>query len=176
MILDVKQMRKFYKLDNIIRYNTLNKLKQETVASHSYYVSLFAMMICNGLKMGPAFLGKVLEVALTHDIPEIEINDITHDAKQKMPELVEILKKYEDEFMLCTFPAVYSTIKSPQLYDLIANQIVKVADTMSVLQYCDNEYSLGNKSFEGMVTNSYARVISEQQKLEGMLKTYAKKQ
>ena len=39
----------FYHLKSLVRYNTRLKLTSETVAEHSYFVSLFTMIICEEL-------------------------------------------------------------------------------------------------------------------------------
>lgn len=166
--LSVLSIRDLYKLDNIVRYNTLNKVKNESVASHSFYVALFSMMICKSMGLTEEITSKAISLALVHDIPEIEINDVTHDAKQRMPEIVSILREYEAKFLLCTFPEVYDIMKSTNISDQIANQVVEVADALSVYQFCDNEVQTGNRYFIELLDQTRDRVRKEIEKTERM--------
>ena len=86
-----------YRLKNVIRYNTRNIIKEESVAEHSFYVALFSLKICDDYHIDNSTTKKVLIKALLHDMPEIELNDITHNVKEKL-NLRPFLKKYEDDY------------------------------------------------------------------------------
>lgn len=78
------------------RWATSRILHPETVAEHSYFVCLYAMMVAKWVwhsLSGPpsvsweTFLGEVLEKAVLHDIEECRSGDIHRPFKHSTPEL-----------------------------------------------------------------------------------------
>ena len=145
-IIDLSQLEQYlidvYRLKNVVRYNTRNVIKKESVAEHSFYVALFTLKICNDYNVDSRTEKRAIIKALLHDMPESELNDITHDVKEKL-NLRPFLKKYEDEYFDTHFSEYRSLMKKG---DEKTNAIVDYADTMSVYQYVLNEELLGNKS------------------------------
>lgn len=137
-----QMLSEIYQLKSIIRYNNKPKLTQETVAEHSFYVALIGLMICDELQCGEKCKTEVMTKALLHDMPEIEINDITHDVKTRL-NLSEFLAKYENEYYHIHFPQ-YEMLMSR--HDQLADVIVDLADALSVKQFVSAEISLGNHS------------------------------
>ena len=133
-----------YRLKNVIRYNTRNIIKEESVAEHSFYVALFVLKICDDYNVDDATKSKAIIKALLHDMPEIELNDITHNVKEKL-NLRPFLKKYEDEYFDEHYHQYLSLMKDA---DEKIDAIVLAADTMSVYQYSLNEMLLGNNSYD----------------------------
>ena len=143
-----------YRLKNVIRYNTRNIIKEESVAEHSFYVALFALKICDDYDVDDATKSKAIIKALLHDMPEIELNDITHNVKEKL-NLRPFLKKYEDDYFDENYHKYSSLMKNA---DEKTDAIVLLADTMSVYQYALNEILLGNKS------DDISEILNESQK------------
>ena len=161
MNLNIEKMRSFYRLNNIVRYNTWGKINPETVASHSYFTTLFTMMICDELGVDSETKLVALQLSVIHDLSESITNDITYDAKCKMPKINAILKEYEDQYVSDHFPELVGV----NAEDGLANLIVKIADVLSVVQYCDNEVNLGNKKFTKLLVEAMDRLKVENQKL-----------
>ena len=139
-------IRKIYKLKDIYRYNSRPTLHKESVAEHSYYVALIALKLLDDSNITNVNIReKVLIKALLHDLPEIELNDITHDVKIKL-NLYSYLEKYENEFFKKNYNKYTELMKNNE--DNIVNFIVKIADIYSVLQYTDREIQLGNQMTE----------------------------
>lgn len=137
-----------YKLSNIIRYSQQNKIKNETVAEHSYYVSWFVNRLCTKYSLSDKIRLMALEAALLHDIPEVITNDITYDVKRMIPEVPALLQPYEEQVIKEHSYRAYKVLFNPETNDeIIAKKLVKHADILSVLQYCKNEEALGNKNF-----------------------------
>lgn len=137
-----KYLADTYKLKNLIRYNTRTRLKDESVAEHSFFVALFTLDICKQYHIDTDTTAKCCIKAVLHDMPEIVLNDITHDVKEKL-NLREILKPYEDEYYEINYPEhAELMIKGSELVNLI----VDLADAYSVKQYVKNEINLGNSS------------------------------
>lgn len=133
-------LRDTYRLKDVIRYNTRNTLKDESVAEHSFYVALFTLKLCDDYQIDEKTKLQALIKALLHDMPEIELNDITHNVKERL-NLRPFLKQYEDKYFEDNYQQ-YSELMSEGT-DLV-NAIVVLADAMSVYQYALNETSLGN--------------------------------
>lgn len=137
-----------YKLSNIIRYSQQNKIKNETVAEHSYYVSWFVNRLCTKYSLSDTIRLMALEAALLHDVPEVITNDITYDVKRMIPEVPALLQPHEEEVIREHSSRAHKVLFNPETTDeIVAKKIVKHADILSVLQYCQNEEALGNKNF-----------------------------
>lgn len=146
MFVDFDKLQEYlsnvYQLKNVIRYNTRPILKQESVAEHSFYVALFTLKICDDYNINENIKKDAVIKSLLHDMPEIELNDITHNVKEKL-RLRPFLKAYEDEYYKTHYSQYYELMSTS--HDL-TSIIVVLADAWSVFQYVNNEMSLGNKS------------------------------
>jgi len=131
-----------YRLKNVIRYNTRNKLKDESVAEHSFYVALFALKICDTFEIDDDTKQQCLIKAILHDMPEIDLNDITHNVKEVL-NLRPFLKQYEDKYFEQHYKQYYELMTSE---NKLVDAIVIFADGLSVYQYSLNEVNLGNLS------------------------------
>lgn len=136
------ELLSMYRLKSIVRYNNKPKLTEESVAEHSFFVAMIGLKACDELNVDNQVRLEVLLKALLHDMPEMEINDITHDVKCRL-HLEEFLAKYEDEYYQANFPDYAELMKR---HDTLADRIVDYADAMSVKQFCLHEMSLGNNS------------------------------
>ena len=161
-----------YKLSNIIRYSQQNKIKNETVAEHSYYVTWFVNRICTKYELGDTIRLMALETALLHDIPEVITNDITYDVKRMIPEVPALLQPYEEEVIKEHSSSAYKVLFNPETpEEIIAKKVVKHADILSVLQYCQNEEMLGNKSFTELRRATEQRVKDSREDLVKAIKS-----
>ena len=161
-----------YKLSNIIRYSQQNKIKNETVAEHSYYVTWFVNRLCTKYELGDTIRLMALETALLHDIPEVITNDITYDVKRMIPEVPALLQPYEEEVIKEHSSRAYKVLFNPETHEeIIAKKVVKHADILSVLQYCQNEEMLGNKSFTELRRATEQRVKDSREDLVKAIKS-----
>lgn len=148
-----------YKLSNIVRYSQQNKIKNETVAEHSFYVVWFINRICTKYKLDDNIRVMALEAGLLHDIPEVVTNDITYDVKQMLPEVSALLQPYEEDIIMEHSERSYRVLFNPQTFEeMLAKKIIKHADVLSVLQYCQHEETLGNKNFTELREETEKRV------------------
>lgn len=150
-------LEEVYKLKDIIRYNTRIKITQESVAEHSFFVAVITLHLCNKYNLDEKTTSTCVIKALLHDMPEMEINDITHDVKEKL-NLRPLLKKYEDNYYKKYYPK-YSKMLCNDDENLV-NTIVELADVLSVIQFCNREKTLGNtsKQIKEIVNNSEDRI------------------
>lgn len=160
-MIDPKDLEYIYQLKNLIRYNNKTRIKDETVAEHSFYVALISLLICNKYKLSQEIICKTLIKAILHDMPEIEINDITHDVKNKL-NLSDFLKKYEDSYYEKYFPD-FSNMMINDTND-ISQAIVNLADAESVFQFIQHEKLIGNISDD--INKIYFETIERLSSLE----------
>lgn len=152
-----EQITSEYVLCKIIRYNNRCKLQNESVAEHTCFVSLFCLKILAKLKLDHETERKVLILAALHDTAESRTSDIPHDVKTNYPEMQHILDKIGEDY----YEEVWGDYKE-EVYkpgDLCYN-ILKLADSYSVYQYCLNEKALGNVSdvIDEITHNSMVRI------------------
>ena len=105
-------------------------------------------------------------------MPEIETNDITHNAKERM-NLRKLLKQYEDDFFVRKFP-LQSSLMLNDDYNNIVNAIVLLADTLSVKQFTANELQIGNADddMKDIYEDACKRSIKAEKHLDELLKTF----
>ena len=164
-----------YKLSNIVRYSQQNKIKNESVAEHSYYVGWFVNRLCTKYELNDNIRLMALEAAILHDIPEVVTNDITYDVKQMIPEDSALLQPYVEEIIKEHSPRAYKVLFNPITHDeMIAKKLVKHADILSVLQYCQNEEHLGNKNFTLLRIATEKRLEQSRKELLTLIKGGAK--
>ena len=165
-----------YTLKDVIRYNCRKHLKDESVAEHSFYVALLVLMTCDEKKITDTdVIRKALIKALLHDMPETELNDITHNVKTRL-KLDKILKKYEDDYYKEKFPG-YADLMCDTKDDIV-NRLVLYADALSVKQFCLNEIILGNNSKdinEEILKNAIIRCKEHEERLDELVEEMNKK-
>lgn len=160
MNMTIENARELYRLKHMARYNTWPRIQNESVAEHSFYVALFTLMLCEEFGVNHQVKSYAFEIAIVHDVPEAIMNDITYDAKRKIPEINEPLKKFEKSYIKKNFPKQYDLMfeftEDEEI--LLARELVHLADAYSVAQYCDNEVMLGNKYFKPLYSLTKERV------------------
>lgn len=139
------------KMSALNRYNNRDRITQENIAEHSFYVGFTVMKLCELFSVDNDTKLKSLQMSILHDIPEIETGDISYPIKQKSPALKTALEELELEFMKETYPQFYELFDEFTFAnDSDAVLLVKVADAISVLQYAQREINLGNKTEDMM--------------------------
>ena len=158
-----------YVLCKIIRYNNRCKLQDESVAEHTCFVSLFCLKILAKLKLDHETERKVLILAALHDAAETRTSDIPHDVKTNYPEMQHILDKIEEDYYDKVWGEYKEEVYKPG--DLCYN-ILKLADSYSVYQYCLNERALGNVSdvINEIMHNSITRILQYTGNINQMIK------
>ena len=142
-MISTEELLKVYKLKNLIRYNTRTKISKENVAEHSFYVALMSLLISDKLDLTIEEKYNILAKSILHDLSEMELNDITHDVKEKL-NLRPLLEEYENNYYKVNFPSFYKLMSNNK--NNIINRVVNLADAYSVKQYVENEKLLGNFS------------------------------
>ena len=138
---------KILKMSDLMRYNGRYKIKNESIAEHSFYVGYNVLNICHKYGISDEIKLKALEYAVIHDIPELYTNDISYITKRDNPKLAEMLNTVEREFVINEMPEIKEAfIKLQNSKASIEHLILKLADSLSVQQFANRELALGNKS------------------------------
>ena len=150
----------FDQLNNMVRWNGHNRIKDETVAHHSYFVALVSRLMSeeifknstahsfNDLKL------RIVTYAMLHDFDEIFTGDISHNVKYgtssgtTLRDLLDkiVVEKSELKFNKDKKSEILLFENIAEPIDSIIKKLVKVADWLSMLFYLKKEFSLGNKS------------------------------
>lgn len=161
---DIRQyIKDIYPLSYIIRYSNVPRIKDESVAEHSFYVAAIVQRLYDDYEFD---LGSALNMAISHDIIEIYVNDIPHLIKKKYPELSSMLKDIEKK-EASGFPMAVDIGIRRLHNNSIESRIVSMADAMQCEQYALNEISLGNSGYmEQVVKYSVERVVEIENKIK----------
>ena len=157
-ILNKEMRERIQNLSSLIRYNNKLHIRNENVAEHSFYVTLYTMELANILGLSDREYAYALEHAIIHDIHEIDTSDIPHNVKGKFSLIKSTTDEYEKDFCRTYFPDHFFSRTVLTRKDLVET-VVLFADVLSVYQYALIEISLGNKTFEAVKYNAKARIV-----------------
>lgn len=139
-----------YRLRSVKRWGADTTIQPESVAEHSYYVSLYGMLLGDWLEeRGYAVDWRRLHgEMLCHDIEEALTTDIPRFVKRAMPELMQALQQASidkaveiaDELGDQKVFAYWSSAKGKNR----EGRILAVADLMSAISYVIHEVNIGN--------------------------------
>lgn len=153
-----------YRLAFVTRYCNLPRLRNESVAEHSFFVAAIILQLKDEYKF---ILSSALKAAIAHDIAESDLGDPVHpvrerhpylDAAYKTAEAVE-MSKYPQQVQLG-----WSTFESVS----VEGKVVQLADVLQVQQYAKSEIALGNTNMRPVLIGSKQR----ENKLRKELKSY----
>lgn len=135
-------------LNNLNRFNGLRTIKNETVAHHSYHVTLFSRVLAIelGIKDSDLLL-RIMDYALLHDAEEAFDFDVNHTVKYNEYNGVKIRELLSDYTRMCIIKRVDEGLNSYFLNncdDAFVKMLVKIADWMSCVFYLNKERKLGN--------------------------------
>lgn len=142
-------------LRSLIRYQNCNRLVNESVAEHSFYVAVFVLKLREYYDFN---LEVALKTALIHDIPEARISDIPHNIKIANPEVAAALEKAEEKVTIDMLSEEANTLlKSFNHGDTVEGKICQLADVLSVVLYANDEIKCGNRIFNYIAIKAIAR-------------------
>lgn len=148
---------KVYRLEYIIRYSNVPRVHDESVASHSFFVAAIVMKLSDTYKFD---LGRALQIAISHDIPEYITNDLSHETKQLFPEIKAILLKAEIAALKTMPMSIQDGFTMYNDEDIVESMVVHLADAMQCNQYSRHEISLGNTGYMTEVESGSAQRVS----------------
>jgi 5'-deoxynucleotidase len=157
------------RLSSITRYSTRKYIIRQTVMEHIGAVAFISMVLSEYLNNHGVRndSGKVIKLALIHDVSEVISGDLPHDSKYDYGEVSRGLRKQLGSLEKITMKYALAKLKdkktSDRIYSLfeeynarntVESKIVKLADLYDVILYTQQEMSLGNKSLHGEYTNT----------------------
>jgi len=162
-----------HKLRGIDRCSNTSHILPYSVAEHSFYTALYAMVFAHmeneRLKEESYNLNLVLQKALVHDLEESETGDILFPLHNDNPEFKKILdfirNKCVDLIVFEELPdmsrnkcvTAWKTAKD----DSLEGQLVACMDKFEILIYAISEIDLGNKNFFKIYNNSISIIRDE---------------
>ncbi len=151
-------MKDLYKLKFIIRYSNIPRIRDESVAEHSFFVG--ALCVLSLEEYPEADAGKVLLMANIHDWAEAEIDDIAHNIKRDYPAVRKALKSAELKVMRKYPEFIREAYEEYEEGLTLEARIVKAADIRQCIQYLGTEISLGNTHMASLLEESYDTLAS----------------
>lgn len=156
----------------IRRYNTAKVIVDQNDLEHMGSVTMISMLFSDyfnkiGIRNDTE---KVMRIAITHDLDEAVVGDVPHDAKYHFGKQSEKLRSSLEQLSESTVEAMYDMIKHQDLRarymslykeqktrKSIESKIVKLADYIDVIIYCENEMRMGNKELSADRENASIR-------------------
>lgn len=153
----------------IRRWALMRSLRDENDMEHSFQVAYVAhalALLRNERFGGNVDVGRVLEIALYHDLSETVTGDMPTPVKYFNPEmraLYNSLEKTAEKRLLSTLPedmkGIYSEFISPDT-DSAEYKIVKAADRISAYLKCVEETKSGNTEFRRAMDGKMEELLS----------------
>ncbi len=155
------------RLSNIERFNTRPRIQKESVATHSYFVSLYASLLADyAIKQGQTVdVAKAIKKALLHDIEESVAGDVKKPIKALM---LDAYNKIADISVKTILEHLPDEVKDEYL-DLALHTpetgegdfeslIVSIADDISGVVYSKEEMNMGNNYFRHVLQDYMKRL------------------
>lgn len=146
------------RLSFIQRYSSLDVRRQENVAEHVFFCTLYSHLLAKDLLVRGYDIDPhiAIEKALYHDFEEALTGDIIRSFKYATPALREEIKKAGELRMGELIPefgdagaGIWETWKHAK--DGLEGKVVAFADLLCCVSYCRQELLGGNKHMMGVV-------------------------
>ncbi|SRR5258706_283155 len=125
------------------RWSVVWTLNKDTVAVHSYFVTIYAYQIAS-LIHWTGNTSRLMFLALTHDLDETITGDIVSPVKRAIVDM-ERARGYIGQAMGARMPAIWDRIRMETPYDKEAIQIIECADRLDALLFLTIEKRMGNQ-------------------------------
>lgn len=176
--------------NNTVRWNGMNRIKNETVAQHTYLVTLFTRVILEELfseypyqATKDRIISETTTYALFHDFDESFTGDIIHPLKYNEVNGAEIRLQITTFLQSCggRFDTQSPTHKMIRKYAFknrlkqFQKDIVKIADWLSMLFYLERESELGNKGVNNTIEYCVEMLLELNENLQVRVSNYMRK-
>ena len=165
-------------LADMKRYNNRIKIKEESIAEHSFFVAYNIIKIGYDYGIAQSSINKAVTMAIVHDVSESYTNDIPHDCKHAYPELRELLSKIEGAYIKSITPEIEYYYNEVEQGDTLEALLVSLGDAISVLEFTNRELELGNKSEDFQIIHNEicVRITTLFEKLDTIMKATKKEE
>jgi 5'-deoxynucleotidase YfbR-like HD superfamily hydrolase len=141
--------REFRELSFVERWSIARTLRRQSVAEHSYFVTLYAdrTMDMLGWLPGNGARLDVLRWAIYHDLPEAGLGDIQGPAKRALLHTGGNLSKIEYDYVSSRFgpDTPVAPIETSSCSHAAAS-IVRFADRLEEAMFIATEFQMGNRT------------------------------
>lgn len=154
------------RIRNVVRFSNSTRIKDESVAEHSYFTAYYALVLGHVLSNVEGVnvdFGTMLTGALVHDIDEAVSGDFIRHFKYQDPELHKRLDDASNKLMEGAFNStsealtepLYTGWRSAKQESTVEGDLVAFADFLSVLSYVMNEIDCGNRKLIEQLDDMY---------------------
>lgn len=159
------------KMSHIKRFASDVTIRNENLAEHSYWVSMYSRAIGRGyvVRYNPKDALKidwyrVMLMAQYHDIPEIVTTDVVHPIKSIHPEVEARFEITEGRACgrlaeMLDMPDFTELLDEFNAKETIESKICQAADKLAGLAFCVEEIALGNRNLELALQRYYTHTI-----------------
>lgn len=138
-------------LMHVRRFTTVRGFQDESVAEHSYYAALYAMVICDleRLEGRRVDVAEVLRRCLIHDLDEARVSDIPRPIKHANPKVRSTIRKISEQ----VYHELISPLPEPVQKEYLRLwrespsyevKVKKAADLLEALAWAVEESAMGN--------------------------------
>ena len=183
-ILDFVNDREVGSMDNIFRWGMERTIKDENIAGHSWWVTLFSYLITVEFCKLPvneknAIMLAVFIKSLTHDMDEMFTDDISHDVKyndfngEHLKEQISTYASHKFNKKFANMPDLLEAVKheAESEIDEVIFAIVKMGDWFACIKYVVAEISIGNKGMDEKLVKCVGKLRAHIQHTLNILKT-----
>jgi 5'-deoxynucleotidase YfbR-like HD superfamily hydrolase len=143
--------RELRDLAHVKRWAIVRTLRDQSVAEHSYYVTMYANDIASHLGLDESVQLTILKRALWHDVDEILTGDIPGPHKKKLVDKVKANTFFQSAMGVIFGQRAHRDGQEvgddPHRTQLVA-AILKVADLLEAIHFLEEEATMGNKNVE----------------------------
>lgn len=148
---------RFKNMNSIRRFGTIATHQLDSVATHSYAVTVLALMIADRQQDPAISIEEVVRKAMWHDFEETIVSDIPHPIKHRyqggrlgklLEEIVETVLDNDAFHELPEEMALRYARDAKEAKWGVAGEVVAAADAMDLVLTSTREIKLGNRYFE----------------------------
>jgi 5'-deoxynucleotidase len=144
-----------YRMKNIYRWSLMRNTEHESVALHSYYVSIWTHLLCsvaNEIYKKAVPTDQIVSMALFHDATEVFVGDIAQPVKHSSPQILEHFREIERSAaatLMGMLPLELQSVYRPLIleHDPDLYKFVKGGDLLDAYLKCVSELNAGNTEF-----------------------------
>ena len=141
-------------LQHVPRWAIIRTIRQQSVAEHSYYVSLYATWIADKVELSAGDQRYVTIKALTHDFGEMVSGDIP------TPYKANIAENKGTKITGAPIAMEMSVLKINPSNEELCNKVLKLADLFEAAMYLADEWAMGNKTVQELLTSIQTKTMS----------------
>lgn len=149
------------------RWSVVWTLNRDTVANHSYYVTIYTRKIAQMLDW-PGNWGALLFLALTHDLDELITGDLVSPVKaeildsERAADYIELKMKERLPDIMSEIQSITNCDGNPAKEKMVDEcwRIIKAADRLDAVLFLTGERRMGNAVIEPRIIDAQNRCYS----------------